>query len=136
MSITFNTSRFGELVVEEDKIIYFPEGIPGFPELKRYILMDYKDTELKWLQAVDAPDIAFIVAPPYVVTKNYNIKIDDKTKEFLELNNDNDLCVLIILRVENETVRANLAGPLLINSANKKALQAIVDIDINAAILK
>ncbi len=135
MSITLNTARFGELTIDEDKIILFPEGIPGFTELKRYILLDYKDTELKWLQAIDDGDVAFIVAPPWVVTKNYNITVDEKTKDLLELIDEKDLCILIILRVEGETVKANLAGPILINSSNKKAVQAIVDLDIFSKIL-
>ena len=63
--ISFDTSRFGRLEVGKDKIIDFPTGLIGFPDIKRFILMDYKDTSLKWLQAVDDPDVAFIVTPPF-----------------------------------------------------------------------
>lgn len=135
MIINFKTSRFGDLSVDEEKIIFFPDGIPGFPDLKRYVLIDYKDTELKWLQALDDPDIAFIVAPPYLVAKNYELNIDENTKEFLELEKEEDLCILIVLRIEGETIKANLAGPILINSQNKRAFQAIVDLDIKGKIL-
>lgn len=125
--IRFETSRFGLLEVSEDKIIHFPEGIPGFRQIKRYILMDYKDTPLKWLQAVDEPDIAFIVVQPEYILSDYSIEIKQSVKDTLNLKDDADLVILLIIRVENGKLIANLNGPLLINSANKTGLQMIVE---------
>ena len=34
-----NTRIFGEIEVEEDKIIHFVNGIVGFPELKEFALV-------------------------------------------------------------------------------------------------
>ncbi len=125
--ISFETSRFGRLEVSSDKIINFPNGLIGFPETRRFILMDYKDTTLKWLQAVDDPDVAFIVTPPFELFPDYYPQIDKSTKEFLDINDDDDLVTLAILRVDGESVTANLQGPLLINSLSKKGVQAVVE---------
>jgi flagellar assembly factor FliW len=123
--ISFNTSRFGSLQVEEDKIIYFSNGLLGFPEIKRYVLMDYKDTPLKWLQAVDDPDVAFIVVEPKTILSDYSIEIDAATRQCLQLENDEDLAVLVIIRVEDGKVIANLNGPLAINSKLMIGMQAV-----------
>jgi flagellar assembly factor FliW len=125
--IKFETSRFGALEVKEDRIIQFPEGIPGFPEIKRYVLIDYKDTPLKWLHAVDDPDIAFIVTEPKTVSADYSVKTDAATRQYLNLDNEDDLAVFLILRVENGNMIPNFNGPLLINAGNMTGIQAVLD---------
>lgn len=125
--ISFVTSRFGVLEVAEDKIIYFPEGIPGFTSIKRYILMDYKDTPLKWLQAVDDPDIAFIVVDPNLLKPDYKVSLDDSTRSIIELNNDDDLVVLVIIRREEDQIIANFNYPLLFNASNMRGVQVCLD---------
>lgn len=123
----FETSRFGRLEVDDDKIINFPEGLLGFPGIKRYILMDYKDTLIKWLQAVDDPDIAFIVAEPAIFAPGYSVKLDHVTRKFLQPEKDDDLAILVILRVADEKVIVNFQGPLVINACLMKGIQVVID---------
>jgi len=123
--ISFETSRFGRLEVGKDKVIEFPSGLIGFPEIKRFILMDYKDTSLKWLQAVDDPDIAFIVTHPFELFPEFSVKVENSAKKVLGIENDDDLVTLAILRVEEDSVTANLQGPLVINSMNKTGMQIV-----------
>jgi flagellar assembly factor FliW len=125
--ISFETTRFGRLEVSKDKIINFPTGLMGFSEYKRYILMDYKDTSLKWLQAVDAPHVAFIIMQPFEFFPDYSVKIEDSIKDLLEIKDENDISILSILKVEGEKVTVNLQGPLVINSLNKKGVQIVND---------
>ena len=125
--ISFETTRFGRLEVSKDKIINFPNGLMGFSEYKRYILMDYKDTSLKWLQAVDAPHLAFIVMQPFEFFPDYSVKMEDSIKDLLEIKDEDDITILSILRVEGEKVTVNLQGPLVINSLNKRGVQIVND---------
>ncbi len=125
--ISFQTSRFGLIEVAEEKIIYFAEGLPGFPMIKRYILMDYKDTALKWLQAVDDPDVAFIVVEPSLLNPDYRVSPDDSTKTILNLTNDDDLAVLVIIRREGDQVIANFQCPLLLNAGTMRGVQVYLD---------
>lgn len=123
--ISFDTTRFGRLEVDSDKVIHFPNGLIGFKEIKRFILMDYKDTFLKWLQAVDDRDIAFIVVPAFEFFPDYEVKLDIQTKKLLEIKNEEDIVVFLMLRVEGEEVTANLQGPLILNSISMKGIQAV-----------
>jgi flagellar assembly factor FliW len=125
--ISFETTRFGRLEVGKDKIISFPSGLMGFSEYKRYILMDYKDTSLKWLQAVDAPHVAFIVVQPFEFFPDYSVSIEDSIRDLLEIEHEDDVSILTILRVEGEKVTVNLQGPLVMNSLNKKGMQIVND---------
>lgn len=125
--VQLETSRFGALEVAEDRIISFPDGLLGFPDIKRYILMDYKDTPLKWLQAVDDPDLAFIVTEPAVLFPDYKVRLDPATKQYLRIENEEDLAVLMIIRVEGENVIANLQGPLFMNASSMVGAQIVVD---------
>jgi len=125
--LAIETSRFGTLEIDKDKIIVFPEGLLGFPNLKRYILIDYKDTALKWLQSLDDPYIAFIVVESTLLYPNYSINLDSITREFLQLKNDYDLTILVIIRVEGKQVIPNLNGPLLFNASLMMGIQIVID---------
>lgn len=125
--LEFETSRFGRLEVAENRIINFPEGLLGFPEIKRYVLMDYKDTPLKWLQAIDDPDVAFIVAEPAIIAPDYSVKPDPATRQYLNLENDDDLAVLVIIRVEGENIIRNYQGPLMVNASLMRGVQVVID---------
>ena len=125
--IKFNTTRFGSLEVEDDKVIEFPKGLVGLPDLNKYILIDHKDTPVKWLQALDDPDIAFIVASPTIIMEDYSVELDDSVKQSLELQNEDDLVVLVIMRVDGEDVIANFHGPLIINARIKQGMQLVMD---------
>lgn len=123
-----NTTRFGEIEVEEDKLINFPLGVPGFTHLKRYFLIDYKDP-IKWLHAVDDPDIAFIVTEPFGIFPDYSFTVDDEVEEFLEIKDQSQLVVLVILTVAENKLNANLKAPILINASKLKAAQIILEDD-------
>ncbi len=123
--ISFDTSRFGRLEVGKDKIIEFPSGIIGFPETRRFIMMDYQDTSLKWLQAVDDPDVAFIVTQPLDLFPEFTVNIEKSTRNILGINEEEDIVILAILRVDGDNVTANLQGPLIINSLTKKGMQVV-----------
>jgi flagellar assembly factor FliW len=122
-----HTSRFGELEVQEDRIIDFPSGLVGLPGVNRFILMDHKDTHLKWLQAVDDPDIAFIVVSPSLIAEEYSLNVDKSVKQYIQLDNDDDMAVLVTMRVAGEDVIANFQGPIVINSRAMKGVQVVLE---------
>ncbi len=121
-----NTTRFGEIEIEENKIINFPLGIPGFANLKRYILLDYKDP-IKWLHAVDDPDIAFIVTEPFSLFPDYSLTIEDDVEQFLEITDVAETIVLVILNVADNSLNANLKAPIIVNISKLKATQIILE---------
>lgn len=125
--IVTQTTRFGEISIPEDKVIIFKDGIPGFPESKRFAILDHKDTPLKWLQSLDEPDLAFLIAEASCVEPTFKIKVDKSVKDYLDVQDEESLIVFLILRVENGKVIANFNGPLIFNAEKMLGVQVIVD---------
>lgn len=125
-----DTTRFGEIEVEKDKLIEFPNGILGFPELKRYALLENNsDLPFGWLQAVDDKDTAFVVMDPLPIKPDYRLSIKEKEITDIDIMDESELCVLVILTIpsrDSQGITANLQGPLVINLANRKGKQVVL----------
>ena len=125
--IRFKTTRFGELEVSEESLIYFPEVLPGMRNQKRFVLLDYKDTDIKWLQSIDSPEVAFIVIDPFSIEPRYSVELPDAMRKLISLERPEDVAVLVILRKEGDSIIANLQGPLVINTSNRTGVQLVLD---------
>ena len=130
------TRIFGEVEVDDSKIIDFPNGIIGFPDLKKFTLMqdgnDDKDSNtIRWLQSIDEPGFAMPVMDPLLVCPDYKPEIDkDKIEGIGELS-DEELLVLVTVTVPHDLTKmtVNLMGPFIINVKDMKGAQCIVDND-------
>ena len=130
--MTLETKVFGEVTIEEDKIITFPGGIIGFPDLTQFALLDDEDdgiATIHWLQSLQEPGFAMPVMDPLIVKEDYNPEVNDELLEALGEWNQEELLVLVTVSVphELEKMTVNLKGPIVINSSNKKACQVIVE---------
>lgn len=132
------TRIFGEVEIEDSKIINFPNGIIGFPDLKKFTLMHDESDEggaatntIKWLQSIDEPGFAMPVMDPLIVCPDYSPEIDrTKIEEVGELD-DEDILVLVTVTVPHdlEKMTVNLMGPFIINVKEMKGVQSIVEND-------
>jgi flagellar assembly factor FliW len=127
------TKAFGDVILSEDKILIFEEGIIGYPELRRFALFHDEDSGtdagIRWLQSLDMPEFAMPVIDPLEVVEEYNPVVEDEWMQSLgELNEDNIL-VLVTLRVPSDLTQmtVNLQGPIVINVEMHKGCQIIVD---------
>lgn len=126
-----NTRIFGEIEIDDAKIISFHGGIIGFPELKKFTLLyDAEKTGgIKWLQSLDEPAFALPVMDPLYVKESYNPVVEDELiKPLGELNPDETL-VLVTVTVPKDLTKmsVNLQAPIIVNAENKAGCQIIVD---------
>ena len=59
--MTIMTKVFGEITIDDDRIIKFPKGIVGFPDLTDFALLhdSEKGTDsIHWLQSLQEPAFA------------------------------------------------------------------------------
>lgn len=131
-----NTRLFGEIGVEDDKIIYLENGIIGFPDMKQFtLLFDNEkddDTSIMWFQSLDEPEFALPVMLPGYVKEDYNPTVNDELLLPLgELTEDN-LYVLVTVKVPKniEEMSINLKAPIIINTDTHKGGQIIVEDDL------
>lgn len=128
-----NTRLFGEIEVSEEKIITFPGGIIGFPEMTKFTLI-YDEEQgtgagIRWLQSLDEPAFAMPVMDPLAVKEDYNPDVEDELLSNIGTVTGENLLVLVTVTVPADLTKmsVNLQGPIIINVDERKACQVIVD---------
>ncbi|MCL1826615.1 MAG: flagellar assembly protein FliW [Candidatus Cloacimonetes bacterium] len=124
------TSNFGEIELNEDTFITFPTGILGFPNYKKYAIIDVdENSPLKWLQSVEEPAISFVITDPSLFYPGYSVDAWKNDLADIEIDEATDAIVLIIVTVPTEPalMTGNLKGPILINAKTRLAKQLIID---------
>ncbi|MDI6703158.1 MAG: flagellar assembly protein FliW [bacterium] len=124
------TKPFGEVEVDSDSIIHIDEGLIGFEKTKRYVLLDMKDEDIpfKWLQAVDNPNLAFVVIPPNYFRSDYRLEVEKDELASIGLEDTNkaiSLAIVVIPEGRPEQMTANLLSPIVVNPDNKRGKQMI-----------
>ena len=128
-----NTKHFGEVEINQEKIIKFENGVPGFPESKNYILLGdmQANQPFCWLQSTDNSETAFTVTSPYVFYNEYKPDVPDEEMANIMGANDtvSDISVFSIMVVPNDVKETtlNLKAPVIINSKTNKGAQIIVN---------
>lgn len=121
--------HFGPLDVDDGQILYFPGGIPGFPRHRRFVVLERRqERPLRWLQAVDDPDLAFAVADPALLLPDYAPEFNTADLELLQLKDAGEAQLLAILVLDPvpEKITANLRAPVVINPERKLGAQVIL----------
>ena len=125
--LEIQTSRFGRLTVDEERVISFPRGLLGFPSFERYALIQAgEDNYFFWLQCVDEPTLAFVVADPSIFFKGYDVPLKEETRQELDLTDDAFAQVFVICNKVDEWLTGNLLGPLVVNAANRTGQQVVL----------
>lgn len=126
------TKHFGTLKVEEEKILNFETGIPGFSDNKKFVLLkneENQDSPFAWLQSVEDGDVALALVNPFMFYPEYSPEIRDELIEELGTKEEKELSVYNVLVVPQDVkdMTVNLKAPILINKKNKRAMQAIAE---------
>ena len=130
-----NTRLFGEIEIEEEKIINMEQGIIGFPDLKQFTLIFDSERREKsgimWLQSMDDGDVSIPVMAPSDLIADYNPTVNYELLEFLgELTPDNTyVLVTVTVPQKIEDISVNLKAPIIINMSTNKGCQIIVEDD-------
>ena len=113
------TKHFGEVSYDPERIITFPDGIPGFPDSKRYMLMSESEDEdmFYWLQSVDEGDVAFTLMDVYKVLPDYDPQVEKAEIDSLGELADTPLLIYNIVVIPDyvRQMRVNLRAPVVMN---------------------
>ena len=121
------TTRFGRLSVEDERIITFPNGLLGFPDHTRFALIQTgEENYFFWLQAVEEPNLAFVVTDPGIFFKDYHVPVRDEALQELHLTDDAHAQCFVICNKVGDWLTGNLLGPILVNAQNRLAQQVVL----------
>ncbi|MGB0128117.1 MAG: flagellar assembly protein FliW [Rhodocyclaceae bacterium] len=127
-----DSPRFGPLEVEQDDVIEFPEGLPGFEHCKRFSLFHEAGGQpiVYTLQSLDDPEVALPVADPAQFGFHYELTLEDSDVAMLEVGSADDVAVAVVLRRNGcaddagaGAISANVMAPLVINTRTRRGKQ-------------
>lgn len=122
--------RFGECAFAPSDVIEFPWGIPGFPNLRRWLALSVESQgSFVWLQSIEDVQIALPTADPYFMFDDYDPKLPAYAAEALEIESPGDftlLCVLVVTENAHE-MTMNLFAPVVVNLRTRKARQIVLE---------
>ena len=126
-----NTKYFGAMPYTEDEVITFENGIFGFEENKRYLLIRFEEDNagLLCLQNLEDTELAFVVANPFVFLPDYSPQVSEADLKKLGSPAPETLAfyTTCVLAEDMANSSTNLRCPLVINGETKKAVQVILE---------
>ncbi len=109
------TKQFGEIEFDENIIIEFKDGILGFENLKKYILITEEEGIFNWLTSIEEPEIVFPLFPVGLLQENYPEEESHISYGIVRLSrNPGDITI-------------NLKSPVYLNMDSKTGFQKIMD---------
>jgi len=127
------TSRFGAVTLQTEDVIDFPEGILGFNDLRKFVLLDDPNDEIfAWLQSCELPQIAFPVLEPELFAQSYPLSLTKHDLESLSLSAQGDVkprlrsFAIITIPEDPTQMTANLKAPVVINIEKRLARQIVL----------
>lgn len=127
------TRYFGSIEFEPADVIQFPSGLPAFEEENEFLILEPPaNAPVVFLQSLRRPSLCFLALPIQAIAPDYHLAITAEDLEILALPTDRQpvpgsevSCLAIVVVAENGRVSANLLAPIIVNRANRRALQAI-----------
>lgn len=128
------TKYIGEITIEEEMIVTFDKGLPGFDDETKFVLLPIPGTppeSFQTLQSIKTTELAFVVTNPYNLYQDYEFRIDQATIDQLEIADEKDLYIftIVTLKTPFDQSTMNLQAPIIINAKNLQGKQYILNDD-------
>ena len=127
--VTFQNAKYGEVTIEREDVLSFPQGLPGFERHRDYGLVEIEE-EVPFLRllALDEPDVSFVIVNPMLLWPEYNPDIAAEDLQALGITQIEQLAIysIVTLSADPSKVTANLRGPICINTEKMYAKQMIL----------
>ncbi len=121
------TSRFGEVEVDDQRVITFPKGLLGFSGHRRFVLIETgQDASFWWLQSTETPDLAFVVTDPRFFVSSYRVPLRTDQMQELGIRSIDDAQVFVIVNKVGHVLTGNLQGPLVIHAESLTGEQLVL----------
>ncbi len=121
------TTRFGLVEIDDQRIMVFPQGMVGFPSCQRFALIQTNDEGVFfWMQSLDRSELAFVVCDPRTFVPDYRVPVKLEELQVIDLKHQEDAQVLVIVNKVDNTLTGNLQGPLVINAKNLTGKQLVL----------
>ena len=124
-----NTKYHGSKDYKEEDIILFEKGLPGFEELRKFILFNFEgNDDFSILHSVEDLSLGFVLVSPFSVFKEYEFELSEEHEKELKIESAEDIVVMNTVTVNSdiEKITTNLRAPIIINNKSKLGEQIIL----------
>ena len=127
------TRHFGDVEIDDSKVITMDNGLFGFENYKKYVLLyDSSSDEIpniQWLQSLYEELLALPVMIPTTVVPDYNPVVEDETLASLGEWKEEDVSMLVTVTVPEDIKKMsiNLKAPIVINTTTMKGCQVVAE---------
>jgi flagellar assembly factor FliW len=106
----------GSFLVEEASVIHFADGLPGFEQTRRFVLLSSPElAPLHLLHHVDGPPASFLAVDPRVVLPGYRTALGAADRARLGAGDDGALLWLALVTMGEQGPSVNLRAPIVVN---------------------
>lgn len=117
----FTNRQFGELEVEERHVLHFPEGIIGFEECRKFLIVHDEDSEpFRWLVSLEDAELSFPLLDPTLLMHDYSIGLGVKE--------GTNIFVIATLHENVEESTLNLRSPIVVDET-RTGRQLVIEDD-------
>lgn len=121
-----STARFGNIRMDKQDIIFFPEGLIGLEQQVHWVLLaDGENDGLGWLQCTVRAEIALGVISPRRFIPHYRVRVGTRDLTCIDLESLEKAYVLNIVSENDGQLTANLRAPLVINLERRLGRQIV-----------
>jgi len=113
--------------VEKPKMIHFPQGMVGFPDAKKYVMLKAGHGDIACMQCTEHPEAAFLVTPWDRQRLGLEPVLTPEQQECLRYADNHHIQWLLVLNPfsDPEWVLANMRAPVAINVNTSSGMQCI-----------
>ncbi len=130
---TLITKHFGPVEYDENALIRFPSGLPGFENQYSFIVLNPPGTTpVLFLQSLTHAGLRLPAVPMHVVDPVYKLAVNEDDLAVLGLPvdrqpeiGDDVLCLAVVAASGQDSATFNLLAPIIVNLKTRRALQAI-----------
>jgi flagellar assembly factor FliW len=124
-----NNTRFGQIEVDDTRVITLNGGLIGFPEETRFVLLKPEnDRSIAWLQSLSTPELAVPVVDGSAITNGYAANNVKELAKQAAINADTmSLLVIVAARAQEPRLVANMMAPIVLDSQSRTGAQVVLD---------
>jgi flagellar assembly factor FliW len=131
--VKIQTTRFGEIHLDPSQVIRMPEGMPGFVDSKRFVMIQNKENSpFFWYQSLDDPDLAFVITDPNQFDPDFHPDFKQylKTVSWIDLEGTfKEIACYVVVTIPKEDpqkMTGNFLGPLVMDLSSRLAVQVVM----------
>jgi flagellar assembly factor FliW len=117
VALTIDSERFGQVEIDPETVIEFPEGLIGLGGSRYALLVHDPANPLMWLHCIDDPSLSLPVTEPHRFFADFSVELTDEDFARIGVDADTpvDVYVTVVAASELAGFTANQRAPILVH---------------------